>query len=79
MERGEIIDAMNQLDRLLGVIHNAIQDQANREAASAIANYPHGTSDPQLTKVKDQLVEKAFRVNEQVASLHKKLVGLNGD
>lgn len=79
MERDDIIDAMNQLDKLMGLIHSAIQDQANREAASALANYPHGTSDPQLTKVKDQLVEKAIRVNEQVAALHKKLVGLNDE
>lgn len=77
MKREEILYAMNQLDQLMNVIHRAIQDQANREAASALANYPHGTSDPQLTRVKDQLVEKAIMVNEQVAELHKKLVGLN--
>lgn len=79
MGRDEIIKAMNQLDELMGLIHSAIQDQANREAASALANYPHGFSDPQLTKVKDQLVEKAVKVNEQVAELHKKLVGLNDE
>lgn len=77
MERNEIIELMNQLDNLLGKIHTAIQVQANREVASALANYPHGTSDPELTKVKDQLVENARRVNEESAALHKKLMSLN--
>lgn len=78
MTHDEIIEAMNQLSTLLGNIHNNIQAQANREAISAMANYPHGTSDPQLTKVKDQLVQIGFKVSQDIADLHKALMDLNG-
>lgn len=70
----EIRNELDRLDRVLGSIHNQVNEIAAREYAGALSRAPQPYANPELARKKEELVEKSGKIIDQMQALHKQLV-----
>ncbi len=74
MDRDQILERMNWLDRLLGSMSEQSAKIAQREVAGAMVRYPGSYSNPELAAFKDRLISRSDSIIRELQSLQARLV-----